>query len=349
MATRGGEKGEAAAVAASRAAVRAGNRSILSRDPRGTRVGLGSPLQCGGAERRRDANENGAGKAAESNHRCVEVQLEPPGRGRARARTVAGRGGLGPEGEAGRSRPGAAERDSGGRVRSRLSWAILPAAGGGPRPPRPGPAALREPLPPGRAIGNRSGARTRATPHAPQVNGRSCLAAPRALSRREPLAPVYPPPPPAPSGPGSAPGSRGSALTRGRSGPAQACAAAANTVSAHLTPNPPLGRGICASPARTRAMSSSGLSRPPRSRMSGSPLVSHCAGASTAASFATKPGSYCPSWGRAWERRGERAYPSAAETVATAGRGAAGSNPTAGTAGLRAAAGLFPAASRALR
>lgn len=116
-----GERGEAAAVAASRAAVRAGNRSILRRDPRGTRVGLGSPLQCGGAGRRRDANENGAGKAAKSNHRCVEVQLEPPGRGRARARTVAGRGGLGLEGEAGRSRPGAAERDSGGRVRSRLS------------------------------------------------------------------------------------------------------------------------------------------------------------------------------------------------------------------------------------
>ncbi|XP_049669340.1 collagen alpha-1(I) chain-like [Accipiter gentilis] len=95
-------------------------------------------------------------------------------------------------------------------------------------------------------------------------------------------------------------------------------------------------------------MSASGLSGPPRGRAPGSPLVSRCEGASPAASFATKPGGYCLSRGRAWGRRGEHACPSAAEPGAAAGREGAGSNPTAGTIDPRTAAGLFPAASRTL-
>lgn len=136
----GAERGEAAALTASCAGIRGGNSSIPRRHPRGTRAGPwpGPRLRCGGggAGRRRDANENGAGKAAGRDRRCVGVRPESPARERARAGAAAARGGLGPEGEAGRSRPGgAAGRDSGRRDRRRLCRAVPPATGGGPRNP----------------------------------------------------------------------------------------------------------------------------------------------------------------------------------------------------------------------
>ncbi|XP_029869890.1 proline-rich protein 2-like [Aquila chrysaetos chrysaetos] len=187
-------------------------------------------MRGGGAGRRRDTNENGAGKAAGSDRRCVGVRPEPPARGRARAGTAAARGGLGPEGEAGRSSPGgAAGRDSGGRDRPRLCRAVPPATGGGPRTPSPrGRRRCGGPSRPAGPTGSRSGARARAALHAPEVNGRSCLGAPRALGQGGPLAHGPPPPqqpehttPTPPPGPGPAPVSRGSARTRGRLRPGE--------------------------------------------------------------------------------------------------------------------------------
>lgn len=349
----GAERGEAAALTASCAGIRGGNSSIPRRHPRGTRAGPwpGPRLRCGGGgpaegetqTRTARGKQQGGTAAAWGSGRSPRPVSEPgPG-----LRPLVGV--LAPKEKRDGAVPVALrdETAAGGTVAG-SAGRFLPLPEGARGTPSPGPA-LRGPLPPGRATGSRSGARARAALHAPEVNGRSCLGAPRALGQGGPLAPGPPPPPPAPPRPRPCPGCPGARRGLGDgSGPARACAAAANPVSAHLTPNPPLGRRISAPPARTCAMSASGLSGPPRGRAPGSPLVSRCEGASPAASFATKPGGYCLSRGRAWGRRGEHACPSAAEPGAAAGREGAGSNPTAGTIDPRTAAGLFPAASRTL-
>lgn len=236
------------------------------------------------------------------------------GRGRARSGAAAARRRLGRDREAGRSRPGAAGRDR-GRERARFHRAVPPPAGGGPGSPRRGRAELRGGgLVLGRGTGNRNGARAGAALHAPEVNGKSCHGAARAPGSGGGARPRAPPASAGPAAPPALPRSTGawSSLVD-CSRPIRASAAAqanVDPVSAHLTLNPPLGCPLSPRPARTRVRSARGLSEPPRRSVSGSPLVFRCVGASTAASFATKPGVCGSSWGRAWGHRGEHACPS---------------------------------------
>ncbi|XP_051654034.1 collagen alpha-1(I) chain-like [Manacus candei] len=188
-------------------------------------------------------------------------------------------------------------------------------------PSRPGPAALRGP--PARP-GQRKQQRSRCTGRPPGsrgqrqgLPGRPTGSWSRGATRPR-VSTAH-----ADSGPVS--GSRARCRLGDSFGPARTCAGAANPVSARLTPNPPLGCRVSAPPTRTREMNFSGLSGPPRHRVPGSPLVSRCAGFSTATSFATKPGGCSPSRRRAW---GGGASTRVRAQLSLERRGGPGSNPT---------------------